>query len=339
MNLMQKVLTAGVILWILLIAANVQAQTEEQGVTTQQPEATRQQAPAPLDGATEESMIVFSMGLTELKAGRTEEAIEQLKEAIRYRPDKALYRYVLADAYKRAEMWPNRWFQLRQAVLLKPDFPEAIRELLEMWQVALNKGALDIGNSTKQVEEALGKPDQVQTEGEVTSWQYAFMDVRFKADRLSSVLDLRAMVNLEAPLEVLEFGFDDRPWQLNQQRIEVGRSVLEYQPEEVAKSEESYTIERLFDLKKDMTANELMNNMHDNLLKQYPDVNWTVLKEEDGDVLFEWSRSVDGKSAQHELTRLISGEKDIHRLAYTAHEINERDAWLKILSQAKLSRE
>jgi hypothetical protein len=297
---------------------------------------------SPLDTVTEESMIAYAQGLASLKTGHTEDAITHLQDAVRLKPEDAQYRYLLAMAYEKAGLLPNRWFQLRQAILLKPDYSDAINELLDMWQVALNKDVLDIGTTSEQIKLALGEPDHQQSEGDITTWQYAFMGLQFQQDKLVSVFDLRALEHFTPPLEIIEFGFDDRDWKLIQQRIELQRSILQYIPAtETTNDQEVFTVERLFNMRKQMSVHELMETMHDNLQKKFPDIEWNVINQGDNDVLFEWQlKNQDaGGSAQHEMIRLLSGQEDIHRLAYTAHKIDDRETWLTILQQSKLTKE
>jgi tetratricopeptide (TPR) repeat protein len=287
-------------------------------------------------------MIAYAQGLAALKTGRIDNAIDHLTDAIHLKPEDAQYRYTLAMAYEKAEKWPNRWFQLRQAALLKPDYTDAIQELLDMWQVAVNKGVMDIGTSSEQIKLALGEPDRQQSEGDNSTWQYAFMGIQFQDDKLVSVFDLRALEHFTPPLEVIEFGFDGRDWKLNQQRIELQRTLLQYIPAAgTSDNEEIVTVERLFNLRKEMSVHELMNDMHKNLQEKFPGIEWNVIEESnnDNDILLEWRLQSEDTSAQHEIIRLLSGQDDIYRLAYTAHKIEDREIWLKILQQSKLTKE
>jgi tetratricopeptide (TPR) repeat protein len=338
MNLKSVVLSALILSLSSLFhpakAQTAKAQTENSNSAV----AAQQQLPE-LDSATEESMIAYTRGMAAMQTGQVEKAIEHFKNAIRYHPRQAQYRYMLASAYEKSEKWINRWFQLRQAVLLRPGFPEASHELLQMWQVALNKGILNVATPSDQVKAALGPPDRERIDGEQMNWQYGFLAIQFEQGKIVSVADLRALENFTPAAEIIEFGFDQRSWRLQQNRIELGRSILQYVPEEQADNKEIFTVERLFELKQTMDLQALANSMRDNLQEKFPQAEWSVIEADEQSVLFEWRLESNGEPAQHEIVRLLAGQSDIHRLAYTARSIEQRETWLNILQQSRLTTE
>ena len=70
-------------------------------------------------------------------------------------------------------------------------------------------------------------------------------------------------------------------------------------------------------------------------------VEFEVLKDEPGDVLFTWSvPRNEQRPAQQEVVRIVSGERDIHRLAYSRKgETLDKEGlepWIKMLAEAEL---
>ena len=296
----------------------------------------------------QQSMVTYTEGRFAMKKERFEEAIAKFKQAIMLNPKQAQFRYSLAEAYSKVGKWLPRWFQLRQTLLLQSSFKEASDAFLQMWQVAANKGIVDVGTELAAVKAALGEPDaqQQSQDGSQTTWQYAFMAINFVNDKVFSVIDLRGQKQLSAATETVALDLGERAWKIKQRRLSASQSTLEYVPETMQPNapQEQFVVERLAGLKAKMDTQAVMETMQESLNKRFASIDWKVLQQSEDGVLFEWQLRANSNgnekknSLQHEIVRLIAGEQDIHRLAYTAQEMDaeNRQRWLQRLQAAEL---
>ncbi|MFO1350069.1 MAG: hypothetical protein U1F68_05060 [Gammaproteobacteria bacterium] len=303
-------------------------------------EAPAKRMPAPLDPATKEALITYTQGLAALNNGNTDKAIELLKKAIILKPLNPQFHMQLARAYQQAGKPQGRWLELRKTVGLDPKHAEALAEFQQMWQVAGAKGALDVGTTMDKIKAGLGDPDAQQSEGDRARWQYGFMMIDFLGGKLDSVSDLRGLEALKPAAEVLEFSLGGGEWQIKQRSYSRTENLLEYRTPDTAQVQQRIAVQRLAGLKKSFSAKQLMEKMEANLKQQFPDATWQVLRAGDDDLLYEWRLGGEGKPGEHEITRLMSGAEDIHRLSYSAKVAQlgdeERKRWIALLEQAKL---
>ena len=296
--------------------------------------------PQQLAPALQQALLAYTKGLAELNNGNYEKAIELLSFAISQKPNDPQFHYMAAKAYEAAGEFRGQWFHLRKAVRLKLDHEQAVQDFMRMWQVALDKGVLDVGSPQANVKAALGEPDAKQTQTS-TVWQYGFMGVEFYQDRVAAVLDLRGSGNFTAPLEDLEIVLDgSREWKIKQQIASRSEFKVVYAPVETTEPAEIVTHNRLINLRNKMTVTELMQKMQAGLEYEFPEVQWKLLQSSDDDVLFEWWLDSEGLPKQHEIVRLLAGTEDIHRLAYTVKTApldgETHQQWINRLQAAKL---
>lgn len=282
------------------------------------------------DAKTRRAMLAYAQGMALIRAGKTEQAVTALKNAVVLQPDSAAYRYGLATAYDVLGLMPNKWFQLRQAVRLKPDHGDAVGAFLDMWRTALAQGVLDVGNTPDEVQDGLGKPDLAERrDGDGDElWQYGFMAVNFKQGALSSVMDLRGIDRYRPAAARLELG--DLALTPARHQISIASHKREFRVDDAAGL---ITVERLPGAATDGTLAALLGTIEAGLRRQFETLEWQVLDRADDSVLVEW-RADDGP---HELLRLFRAGPDIHRYAYTAPAIADRERWLQRLRAATLT--
>ncbi|MDX1605034.1 MAG: tetratricopeptide repeat protein [Candidatus Competibacterales bacterium] len=280
-------------------------------------------------------MISYTQGRVALANGELDQAIEHFKTAVRFKPRDAQFHYMLGQAYAEAENFPMQWYALRQSVRLDPELDKAVAQFENMWQVALDKGFLDVGTSRKQVEAALGEPDE-RSQDEAL-WVYGYQGVQFADGQVVAVLDLRAADAMQPATEVFRFSLDDEDWRLAQRRINGGESTLIYTPTGTEEPGERLTLQRLAGKRAQHSPEALMERMRDSLSSQLPELEWRVLSEGDDSILFEWSSE---NPQQHEITRLTAGETDLYRLTYSSLDATLdsalRETWIQRLEDATL---
>jgi hypothetical protein len=69
---------------------------------------------------------------------------------------------------------------------------------------------------------------------------------------------------------------------------------------------------------------------------------WDVLRDDDRDILYEWSRALGchGRGPQHQIGRYVAGNEGMHHVTYTAEtpalSRQRRDAWIRRIDGATL---
>jgi len=296
---------------------------------------------------TPEAQVAATRGIEMLQAKEYKKAIELLLVAARLHPREGELRHLLGFAYAQDKNLGQAWLQFRQAVRLKPQNTRGIRDFLKLWQIFEKQGVFNAGRSSQEILKLLGKPDfkQPQEGGEV--WEYGFKRLHFRDGKLAALIDPRGLdASITQTVDKIEIEFDDQTrWRLGYRSLDMVQSLTEYIPQGqgMQKWDELYTVQRIHKLRAKKSPSELMREIETNLKKANPAVEFRVLEERDGDVLFHWRDVGDNKPKrlpQHEIVRLIAGQRDIHRLAYTRRvaQIPAEDAknWVSILGQAKL---
>lgn len=311
-----------------------------QQTTTPEPSAPagQQQLP-PLSPEAQQAMIAYTQGLAALRSGKPEQAIDKLKLAIRLKPEEAQFHYMLAQAYGDTGDYPLRWYALRQAVRLDPEHEEAVRSFEQMWDVAVEKGVLDVGEGRDEVKAALGEPDQAAPDG--STWVYGYRAVQFRDDRVNALIDLRGQGGLQPAEEVFALDLDAQNWHLKERHISRAESTLVYAPADAEQSaDQRFTLQRLVDMKSRRSPHQIMQDMREHLTTQFPQVDWQVLQDDGDDVMFEWSLGGEDLPSQHEIVRLAAGADDVYRLTYSNKQADLapalREDWVNRLRKAQL---
>ena len=308
---------------------------------------TKSSSEIPKPQLTPEAQVATRRGVEYLKTKEYKKAIEIFKLAARMHPRQSALRHMLGFAYAQDKQLGQAWLQFRQAVRLDPSYAAGVRDFLSLWQAFENRGVFNCGRTSEEITKLLGKPDKVVPNGANEVWEYGFKQIHFTNGRLAAVIDPRGLSHTIANANnKLEIEFDDQSrWRLGYRSVDRIQSLTEYIPagQAVGTWNELYTIQRIHNLAKTQTPSEMMKNIETNLKQANPDVEFVVLSERDGDVLFHW-RDVGSKlkkrKPQHEIVRLLAGDRDIHRLAYAQRvaQIPPETAknWATILSQANL---
>jgi hypothetical protein len=241
------------------------------------------------------------------------------------------------------------WLQFRSSVRLNPAYQPALRDFLAMWNVFDQRGVLNIGRTMEEVTKYLGNPDRKLGNETKQVWEYGFMRLHFNSGRLFAVIDPRGLdPEKSRPVDAMQIQFDDSErWRLGYRAINRLASQTEYVPkdESVQKWSELFTVQRLYAQVGKKTPKSMMAEIEANLKKMNPDIDFKALVDNEGDVLFHWRDKGDkptNRPAQHEIVRLVAGEKDIHRLAYARRvaqiPTEDAQAWIGLLRQAELKK-
>lgn len=296
-----------------------------------------------------EAQVAARRGIEYLEKKEYKKAIEIFKLAARMQPQEAQLRHLLAVAYMQDKQLGPAWLQIRQAVRLAPNYAAAVRTFESMWQAFASRGIFGCGRSSEEVLKLIGKPDKMipGANAETEFWVYGLKQVHFTNGRLSAIVDPRGLDKALADTKFkLEHEFDDQTrWRLAFRSVNQIQSLTEYVPagESPLDWSEMYMIQRLHHFAKKQTPSTMMKNLEQNLKKSNPDVEFVVLAEREAEVMFHWrdaGSKLKKRKPQHEIVRLMTDGRDIHRLAYAQHvaQIPAEMAtnWAAILQKAKL---
>ncbi len=293
-----------------------------------------------------EGQVATKRGIEMLQAKEYKKAINLLLAAARLHPKEGELRHLLGYAYAQDKQLGQAWLQFRQAVRLTPQNVAGIRDFIKLWQVFENQGVFNWGRSSAELVKLIGKPDAKSEKSGGEVWEYGFKQIHFLDGKLELLVDPRGLATLQQPVDKIDYDFDDQNrWRPGYRSLNLVQSLTEFIPtgQSMQKWSELYTIQRIHRLRAKKSPSELMREIEANLKKANPAVEFRVLEERDGDVLFHWRDVGDEKKKrlpQHEIVRLVAGQRDIYRLAYTRRvaQIAAEDAknWVSILGQAKL---
>lgn len=318
-----------------------------------QQEASSQKANAGSAAATPRAKIVdpeaqaaVRKGVELLEAKQFKEAINAFLAAARRYPQNGQMRHLLGFAYAQDKQLGPAWLQFRQAVRFNPAYEVGVRDFLSMWSAFDKKGVLNTGRAREEIAKLLGQPDNKKSIGDQEVWEYGFMRLQFAQGRLAAVVDPRGMDSeTSKALDIMEIEFDDQTrWRIGYRAINRLQSVTEFvtKDESVQQWKELYTVQRLYNLKTKTTPQKMMNQIEANLRKANPNIDFIKLLDGENDVLFHWrNKGTKDRQAQHEIVRLVAGQKDIHRLAYARRVAQiptaEAQIWLDLLRNAELT--
>lgn len=285
-------------------------------------------------------------GISLVNAKQFKEAVDELTAAARKYPQDGMLRHLLGFAMFQNKQAGPAWLQFRAAVRLALSHEPAVRDFLSMWSVFDQQGILNSGRSMEYITKALGNPDRKIGADSKQVWEYGFMRLQFNNGQLFAVVDPRGLDPSDArPIDALRVEFDEKDrWRLGYRIINRLQSLAEYVPrdESVQKWNELLSVQRLYP-KQQATPEQMMKEIKQNLQKANPNVDFKALLVEEGDVLFHWRDKGDksqNRPPQHEIVRLVAGEKDVHRLAYARRvaqiPTNDARAWIEHLRGAQL---
>lgn len=282
-------------------------------------------------------------GIDLLKSKDYPKAIEAFQIAVDKHPEVAELQHFLGFAYAQNKQLGEAWLHFRQAVRLNPNYKDAVRDFSSLWQAFESRGVFNCGRSQEDLQKLVGKPDKASTNGAV--WEYGFKQIHLRDGKIAAIVDPRGLTPDIAYAKLrLDVQFDERSrWRLGYRTVSRIQSLSEYIPagQPVTDWSELYTVQRIHGLAKKQTANEMMRKMELNLKKRNPAIEFAVIAESQNDVLFQWRDQGDGqRKPQHELVRLLGGQRDMHRIAY-AQRVAQIDnpmakTWVGVLQRAKL---
>lgn len=287
---------------------------------------------------------LFTQAKQSIQAKEWKEAIESLEAALAIAPGNGTYHHALGVAYM-GDQQPNAgWFHFRQAVRLNPDYVPATVDFMKTWKLLDAQGVFNVGTPLPLVAQTLGKPDQADDQGARLRLVYGFMSLNFMNSQLFSILDMRNLPpdGLHA-VDGLAFDLPREDWKVAYRILSAAQGNTEYvrQDENLQRWTELFASQRFIGAARTQTAQDVMDGIRSRLEKAFEDVEFTEIKATPDDVFFRWSI---GKSASHpaqqELVRLVAGQHDIHRLAYTRKgESLDDDTlsdWQALLADAEL---
>ncbi len=300
-----------------------------------QPDKTDQQAKA---------REHFKAGTDAIKLKQWENAISELEQAVKLAPQNSIYHHSLGVAYMGNKKANAGWYHFRQAVRLDPNNVVASVDFMKTWKLLDAQGLFNIGTRLKKVAQTLGKPDQAVDKGTRLRLVYGFMSLNFINGQLFSVLDMRNLPpNGLSTSDGMAFTLPENEWVVAYRYLAANQGNTEYvkQGESIQSWTELFSSQRFIGAAHHKTAAEVTKGIQKQLEKKFGDVTFNILQESEKDVLFTWSiDQSDEHAAQQEVARIVQGEHDIHRLAYTrkgTFEDNKTLApWIEKLKQAKL---
>ena len=313
---------------------------------TTAPTEASQGDPTLPEGISAEARAAVEKGVEHLEAKQFKEAINAFLAAARRHPNNGQFRHLLGFAYAQNKQLPQAWLQFRKAVRFNPQYPDANRDFLTLWNSFDRSGVLNVGTTPEQVQKVLGKADGEFENEQRSVLEYGYMRLNFLNGRLFSIVDPRGLDPQDnKPVDSLRARLDDKArWRLGYRAVNRLQTVTEYVPEgqQVQKWKELFTVQRLHRLVEQKTTPEqLMGRIQDQLKQIDPKMTFQVVSKTGGSVLFQWQDpGAKGRPAQHEIVRLVAGKKDIHRLAYSKRvkSLSDEDTkkWIGLLQQAEL---
>ncbi|MFH1301451.1 MAG: hypothetical protein ABIK07_10350 [Planctomycetota bacterium] len=278
-----------------------------------------------------------------LKQKYWKDAAAEFEKAVELQPNHSVLHYLLGVSYLENSEASKGWVEFRKAVLLDQTNQRAAKDFMRIWSFFDRKGLLNVGTPEVEVLKVLGKPDQQRDQNGESQMIYGFMWINFRNGRLFALVDTRGLTpELTRAVNTMEFQLD--PWWKEGYRIMTATNALtEYvaAEETVQNYQQLFSTQRLFKLGEQFSARVMMNRMKATLEKTHQIEDWKVIQDGDNDILFEWRvAKTEQTPAQHEISRLVKGKRDMHRLAYVSRKTplseEARAQWIKTMQSAKL---
>ncbi len=287
--------------------------------------------------------VEFDAGVHLMERGETEKAIAQLEVAVAKNERNPQFHIGLVHAYATNKQSDKAWNSLRRAVELDEENPALGVALVSAWQSFGIEGLFNVGQSSATIAKTLGKADRIERHATHERWIYGFMALNFADGRLDSIMDLRGLTrDLLKEEDRLTIQTDGRAWKPGHRLVNNVHTTTEYTlpSEQVQNWRELVTVERLLGLAdKKVSPRQVMASIKKRIQSIDPKAEWNVLKDDDGDVVYEWRFSEnDDRPPHHEMARLLEGKHDIYRIAYATRSGigSKRDEWADLLNSAKL---
>ena len=286
----------------------------------------------------------YEQGVAAFQAGDLQGAQQALRQAVSLAPDNPQYHYALSVLHSKAGNISGQWNQLRSTLELDPKHERAQQDFAALWWKIDQKELFNVGASAERIRSVLGEPDRIRPNESGEAWYYAFMSVNAIEGRVFSTNDWRNFdPQLMMPLEKLDIAVDDRNWTISHRSANRYNVMTEYvvPPQVVQNWTELFSTQRLL-ATAHMPLRKMVASLHEQTLRVNPNAKWHILYEDVDSILYEWRiEDSQGHPAQHEIARLIRGERDIYRVAYVAKvpalDKHTRNLWANLLQKATLT--
>ena len=292
----------------------------------------------------------FDKGAEELAAGNYTGAITLLKTAVRIQPESGQYHHKLAKAFAAAEKYHEMWVHLRKATVLDLSSKEYAEDFLRMWKYHDLQGTLNVGTGGDAILNSMGEPDKCIEDGTMKRWAYGFMAIDFGAGNegksgVFRVLDLRGYsAEAARELEQISVKTDSSKWKVAHHQVSRKDDNLELtlKDEQIQKWTELFSKQRFPLLSKNGgSVDGMLNSLRKSLKATNPDIEFTVVSQSPTEALYHWvTKATKDNAAQHEVAKIIKGQKDFYRVAYVkkTDRLTETELkqWLEVIGNAKL---
>lgn len=292
----------------------------------------------------------FDKGASELESGNHTGAITLLKTAVRIQPENGQYHHKLAKAFLAAKQYHEMWTHLRKATVLDISNQEYAGDFLRMWKYHDLQGTLNVGSTGDAILKSMGEPDKRIENGTMKRWAYGFMAIDFgtTADGKSGVfrvLDLRGY-SAEADQEVEQISVktDSSKWKIAHHQVSRKDDNLELtrKNEQIQKWSELFSKQRFPLLSKNGGSVEgILKSLESALRATNPDMEFNVVSQSPTEAHYHWvTKATKENAAQHEVAKIIKGQKDFYRVAYVkkTDRLTESELkhWMEVIGNAKL---
>ncbi|MCA9262925.1 MAG: tetratricopeptide repeat protein [Planctomycetales bacterium] len=308
----------------------------------------QEQVPAPEspDRIVDEAETRYYNGLKLMQDGKPQEALAEFQAAVKLRPSSIDIRCAYSGALLEARKPGEAWHTLDELAAQQPDDARIQGQRVIIWQTLGLTGLFNVGGPIDQIKRVLGEPDSAEEHGSQSRCHYAFMAVNYVDGKVHSILDTRGLRE-ELPQTMAQILVDLRgaSWQPGHRIVTGTQSTIDYvHPDQTVQQwTELLTVQQLYELgaNQEITPRKVMEDMRAPLKEGIPDLDWRVLHDTDDRIIFAWSvEANDERPPHYELTALIQGPRDIHRLTYTRREgrldDDDETQWLARFREARL---
>lgn len=291
----------------------------------------------------EKALEFAKRGQEFLKKKQWKEAIAEFEQAVKLQPQSSVLFNLLGVSYLENSQAGIGWLAIRRAVMLDVTNKRAASDFMKIWTFFDRKGLLNVGTPEAEFLRAAGKPDRKRDQNGESQLGYGFMWVNFREGKLFALVDTRGLTaDLIQAVNIMEFQLPP-DWREGY-RFKSASSVLtEYVTgtETVQNYQRLFSTQRLLKRGEQISVKEMLARTKALLEKAHQIEQWNVIEEDENDVLYEWRVAKNETTpAQHEITRLIKGKRDIHRLAYISKKVplseETRTRWINLIQSAKL---
>lgn len=291
----------------------------------------------------EQVYALYEQGVEALGKGQFDVAQQQFQQIVNQVPDNAQYRYALSVAHSKAGNYGAAWQQLREALRIAPDHEGAQDEFMNFWRILGNKQLFNVGTPAERIRQIMGEPDKVTPNPQGETWDYAFMSISLVNGTVFGSNDWRGLNRDHLrPLEKLDIAVDDRNWIVNHRVANYTTVMTEYvvPPQVVQDWQELFSTQRLLTMASKPPA-DFAESIRQQTLQIDPDAYWNIIQDDGDSILYEWRISASqDHPAQHEIARVIRGQRDLYRVAYVAKvdqlDENVRSLWIQLLQKASI---